>query len=49
LRGFMHNGLDAAWIDDSTRGQWRAEHTARFDTLRADLPASTLTSPPAKD
>jgi adenosine deaminase len=55
LRGFMHNGLDAAWIDDSTRRQWRAEHTARFDTLRADLPASTLTSPsatsapPAKD
>jgi adenosine deaminase len=31
---FMLNGLDAAWIDDSTRRAWRAEHLAQFDTLR---------------
>jgi adenosine deaminase len=35
LRGFLLNGLDAAWIDDSTRSRWRAEHAAQFDTLRA--------------
>jgi len=38
LRGFMQNGLDAAWIDDSTRRLWRAEHLAQFDRLRALLP-----------
>ena len=35
LRGFLQNGLDAAWIDDSTRRAWRAEHLAHFDALRA--------------
>lgn len=35
LRGFMLNGLDAAWIDDATRRAWRAEHAAQFDALRA--------------
>lgn len=34
LRGFMLNGLDAAWIDDSTRRQWRSEWSASFDALR---------------
>jgi adenosine deaminase len=37
LRGFMLNGLDAAWIDDSTRRQWRSEWSAGFDTLRRDV------------
>lgn len=35
LRGFLLNGLDAAWIDDGTRRRWRAEHAAQFDALRA--------------
>ncbi len=33
LRGFMLNGLDAAWIDDGTRRRWRDEATRRFDAL----------------
>ena len=37
LRGFVENGLDAAWIDDSTRRAWRREHLATFDSLRAQL------------
>ena len=35
LRGFMHNGLDGAWIDDTQRGEWRSEWSAQFDVLRA--------------
>ncbi len=31
LRSFLVNGLDAAWIDDSTRSSWRAEWLAEFD------------------
>jgi adenosine deaminase len=34
LRGFMLNGLDAAWIDEGTRRQWRREWSAAFDALR---------------
>ncbi|MFC5521541.1 adenosine deaminase family protein [Polaromonas jejuensis] len=34
LRGFMLNGLDAAWIDEGTRRQWRSEWSASFDALR---------------
>jgi len=37
LRGFMHNGLDGAWIDDVQRRQWRAQWSAEFDTLRLAL------------
>ena len=44
--GFMINGIDGAWTDDTTRRQWRAEWTAEFDRLRATLlpvsPSSTL-------
>lgn len=35
LRGFMLNGLDAAWIDDSTRSAWRAAFTRECDALMA--------------
>ncbi len=38
LRGFMLNGLDAAWIDDGTRRAWRATFSQQFDTLAAELP-----------
>ena len=31
LRECMHNGLDAAWIDHSTRHRWRHEHLRAFD------------------
>ncbi|MBT2323472.1 adenosine deaminase [Variovorax paradoxus] len=41
LRGFMHNGLDGAWIDDSTRRRWRGEWSAEFDALRAQHPIPT--------
>jgi adenosine deaminase len=37
LRSFMHNGLDAAWIDDDKRARWRREWTHEFDALRAGL------------
>ncbi|MCW5320883.1 adenosine deaminase [Verminephrobacter aporrectodeae subsp. tuberculatae] len=39
LRGFMHNGLQGAWIDDTQRRQWRAEWDQSFDLLRAGLAA----------
>ena len=42
LRGFMLNGLDAAWMDESTRRAWRAEHSAQFDAARAAMPYSTI-------
>ena len=45
LRGFMHNGLDGAWIDDTQRRRWRADWSAEFDRLRAgpspDAPSVT--------
>jgi adenosine deaminase len=37
LRGFMHNGLDGAWIDDETRLRWKAQWSEEFDTLRARM------------
>jgi len=37
LREFMLNGLDAAWLDEGTRREWRREWTAAFDSLRGDL------------
>ena len=35
LRQCLHNGIDGAWVDDSTRRAWRTEWTAQFDALRA--------------
>ena len=37
LRGFMLNGLDGAWIDETTRRAWRTAWTSAFDTLRGPL------------
>jgi adenine deaminase len=37
LRGFLLNGIDAAWIDDTERRRLRAEWPARFDQLRAGM------------
>ena len=34
LRGFMLNGLDAAWIDEGMKRRWRRDWGAEFDTLR---------------
>lgn len=42
LRACMLNGLDAAFIDNSTRRQWRAEFAAEFDRA-----ASAASDPPA--
>lgn len=41
LRGFMLAGLDAAWIDDTTRRAWRTEFGRAFDDGAALL-ADTL-------
>lgn len=41
LRGFLLNGLDGAWIDDTTRRRWRTEWTAAFDRLLADTFSTT--------
>ena len=37
LRGFMLNGLDAAWIDQGERQRLRAEWGASFDSLRCGM------------
>jgi adenosine deaminase len=37
LKGFMHNGLDAAWIDDTQRAKWKTEWSREFDTLRGQM------------
>ena len=37
VQGFMHNGLDAAWIDDRTRHRWRTEWQAEFTNLEKTL------------
>jgi adenine deaminase len=34
VQGFMHNSLDAAWIDDSTRQQWRFDWQQAFQQLQ---------------
>lgn len=36
LRGFMLNGIDAAWVDDSQKAAWRREFGAAFDALRSE-------------
>lgn len=43
LRGFMLNGLDAAWIDDEERRRLRGEWGACFDGLRRDFDSATET------
>lgn len=35
IESFMHHGLDAAWIDDGTREQWRRQWSATFRALAA--------------
>jgi adenosine deaminase len=37
LEQFMHNGLDAAWIDASTREAWRQQWSAQFKALSASF------------
>jgi adenosine deaminase len=44
LRGFMLNGLDAAWIPQAQRQAWRSQWAAEFDALRARLLPSTPTA-----
>ena len=45
LRSFVINGLDAAWIDESTRRAWRTEWLPTFDQrLLAADPFSTAQS-----
>jgi adenosine deaminase len=37
LRAMMLNGLDGAWMEDTTRQAWRASWTATFDALFSRL------------
>ena len=46
LRGFMENGLDGAWIDDTQRRRWHGEWSAEFDLLRAAHPLLSSSSSP---
>jgi adenosine deaminase len=38
LRRFMVNGIDGAWVDETTRAAWRAQWVAEFDVLTKQLP-----------
>lgn len=40
LRGFMFNGIDAAWVDAGQKQQWRRDWSASFDRLRAGMEAA---------
>lgn len=40
LRGFMRNGLDGAWMDDSIRRRLQVEFASEFDKLRRQLDAT---------
>jgi adenosine deaminase len=35
LREFMHAGIDASWVDESTRRRWRIDFDLRFDAAVA--------------
>ena len=45
LRGFLVNGIDAAWMDDADKASLRTAWTARFDELRAGLAANPRGTP----
>ncbi len=47
LRGFMDNGLEGAWMDDSTRRVWRADFAAQFDRLRGQYQPLASDAAPA--
>jgi adenosine deaminase len=42
LERFMHNGLDAAWIDESSRRTWRQAWQKEFDVLKPSYEGLTL-------
>ena len=47
LKAFMLNGLDAAWIDDTSRQSWREAWVGQFDSLRAQWgPPDSPAAPP---
>ena len=35
LHGFMLNGIEGAWVDESLKARWRAAHSAEFAALLA--------------
>ncbi len=37
LRDFMHNGIDAAWVDEGTKRDWRQRFNSEFDAARHAL------------
>jgi adenine deaminase len=40
LRGFMHNGIDGAWVDEATRQHWHATWDAEFALAAQALSAA---------
>jgi adenosine deaminase len=45
LRGFLLNGIDAAWMDETEKAGLRSDWCARFDDLRAGLEPTTRGKP----
>lgn len=44
LRKALEASIDAAWVDDGTKAEWRRDWLAEFDRLRAELPADAATN-----
>ena len=42
---FMHNGLDAAWIDNSTRKAWKKLWQTEVEMLTKDLVVKATANP----
>lgn len=37
MKQFALNGIDAAWVDDTTKARWRADWSAEIDALFSDV------------
>lgn len=37
LKTFMINGIDGAWVDDSTKAKWKETWSAEFDQLASEI------------
>ena len=38
LRSFMINGIDGAWVDETTKQAWKRQWCEEFDALAAKFP-----------
>lgn len=39
LKGMVENSIEAAWVDENLKEEWKKDWLAEFDRLAADLPA----------